>query len=430
MSRPSAAFLAVTALLGACALPPPAQLPVRQPAALAGGQSLLEYHLAHVQPSLTSPLRQGNDARLLVDGPAAHEAMLQAIAAARDHVNLQSYIVDASTIGEKFAALLAAKAAQGLKVSVLYDSVGSIQTPREFFEDLRRQGIAVCEFNPVRTRPDKLNNRDHRKILVVDGRVAFTGGINISETYASSSRRARRVPDQEKDKKSGWRDTHVRASGPVVAQLQRLFLDAWALQDCGPYAQAGYYPPLAPKGGMAMQVVRSDPGSAKSEMYVALLSAIGHARSRVWLTCGYFVPDAQTKAALVDAARRGVDVRLVLPGFTDFWAPLYAGRSHYDELLAAGVRVYEWHEALMHAKTAVIDSVWSSVGSTNLDWRSFVHNYEADLIVYDAAFARELERLFQRDLTASVEVELEAWRRRGAGERLKEWFARQWEYLL
>jgi cardiolipin synthase len=165
-------------------------------------------------------------------------------------------------------------------------------------------------------------------------------------------------------------------------------------------------------------------------MYVALLSAIGHARSRVWLTCGYFVPDAQTKSALIEAARRGVDVRLVLPGFTDFWAPLYAGRSHYDELLSAGVRVYEWHEALMHAKTAVIDSVWSSVGSTNLDWRSFVHNYEGDLIVVDAAFARALERLFQRDVAASVQVTLEAWRQRGAAERLKEWFARQWEYLL
>jgi cardiolipin synthase len=422
--------VAATALLGACALPQPAQLPVRQPAGPTGGQSLLNYHLSQVQSSLNSPLVKGNDARLLVDGPAAHAAMLQAIAGARDHVNLQSYIVDASTIGEKFAELLAAKAAQGVKVSVLYDSVGSIQTPREFFEDLRQRGIAVCEFNPVRTRLDKVNNRDHRKILVVDGRVAFTGGINISETYASSSRRARRIPDQETDKKSGWRDTQVRASGPVVAQFQRLFLDAWALQDCGPYHEALYYPSPEPNGSMAMQVVGSDPGTAKSEMYVALLSAIGHAQSRVWLTCGYFVPDAQTKSALIEAARRGVDVRLVLPGFTDFWAPLYAGRSHYDELLSAGVRVYEWHEALMHAKTAVIDSVWSSVGSTNLDWRSFVHNYEADLVVYDAAFARGLERLFQRDVAASVELELQAWRRRGAAEKLKEWFARQWEYLL
>jgi cardiolipin synthase len=165
-------------------------------------------------------------------------------------------------------------------------------------------------------------------------------------------------------------------------------------------------------------------------MYQALLDAIGSAKRRVWLTFGYFVPDPQTKQALIDAARRGVDVQLVLPGFSDFWAPVYAGRSHYDELLEAGVRLYEWHDALMHAKTAVIDGEWASVGSTNLDWRSFVHNYEADVIVRDAGFARELERRFQRDVAASVPVEAHAWARRPVREKIKEWLARQWEYLL
>jgi cardiolipin synthase len=136
------------------------------------------------------------------------------------------------------------------------------------------------------------------------------------------------------------------------------------------------------------------------------------------------------KRVLMDAARRGVDVRIILPGFSDFWAPVYAARSHYADLLEAGVRIYEWHEALMHAKTAVIDSAWSSVGSTNLDWRSFVHNYEADVIVHDAAFAGELERRFQVDVAAAVAVDAQAWRRRPGGDRFKEWLARQWEYLL
>jgi len=179
-----------------------------------------------------------------------------------------------------------------------------------------------------------------------------------------------------------------------------------------------------------MQVVRSDPGTDRSEMYLALLSALGKARGRAWLTFGYFVPDPETKSALIEAARRGVDVRLVLPGFSDFWAPVYAGRSHYEELLEAGVRIYEWHDALMHAKTAVVDGAWASVGSTNLDWRSFVHNYEADLIVHDAAFAAELARRFEIDLKAADEVRLEQWRLRPARERVKEWLARQWEYLL
>jgi cardiolipin synthase len=181
---------------------------------------------------------------------------------------------------------------------------------------------------------------------------------------------------------------------------------------------------------MEARVVRTDPAREASEMYRELLAAIGRARSRAWLTFGYFVPDPTTKQVLIEAARRGVDVQLVLPGFSDFWAPVYAGRSNYEELLEAGVKLYEWHEALMHAKTAVIDGVWSSVGSTNLDWRSFVHNYEADLIIHDAGFARELERRFRLDVAAARRVDPEAFRRRPVGEKLKEWLARQWEYLL
>jgi cardiolipin synthase len=179
-----------------------------------------------------------------------------------------------------------------------------------------------------------------------------------------------------------------------------------------------------------MRLVRGDPSREAAEMYHELLGRIAEAKKRIWLTFGYFVPDPGTKQALSDAARRGVDVQLVLPGFSDFWAPVYAGRSHYEELLAAGVRIYEWHDALIHAKTAVIDGVWSSVGSSNLDWRSFVHNYEADLIVVDPDFARALERRFELDVAASVPVEPEAWARRPARERIKEWVARQWEYLL
>lgn len=355
--------------------------------------------------------------------------MFEAISAARDHVNIHTYILDDGEIGERLGRLLAAKVREGVKVHVMYDSVGSISTSKAYFERLREAGVRVCEFNPVK-RVDKVNNRNHRKITVVDGRTAFTGGINISETYASSSRLARRGQDKEADRKRGWRDTHVAVEGPVVAQFQRVFLDDWALQDCGPWHDARFFPPPEVRGRERMRLVRRDPGRESSDMYHALLGAIDRAERRVWLTFGYFVPDPRTKQALIDAARRGVDVRLMLPGFSDFWAPVYAGRSHYDELLEAGVRLYEWHEALIHAKTAVIDSTWSSVGSSNLDWRSFVHNYEADLVVYDAEFARALERRFELDIAAAVPVEPAAWARRPAGERFKEWLARQWEYLL
>jgi cardiolipin synthase len=378
-------------------------------------------------PPPEQPLVEGNRARILIDGPRTHEAMFAAMAAARDHINLETYILEAVAIGERLAALLAKKVDQGVKVNLLYDSVGSIKTPPEYFERLRAIGVAVCEFNPASDLA-RINNRDHRKILVVDGRIAFTGGINISSAYASSSWRARRAAGRET--KDGWRDTQVEIEGPVVAQFQRLFLDAWALQDCGPAGAAAYFPKAERRGAMAMRAVRAEPGGDGAEMYRALLGRIGAARSRVWLTVGYFVPDPGLKQALIDAAARGADVQLVLPGYSDFWAPVYAGRSHYEELLAAGVAIHEWHEALMHAKTAVIDSAWSSIGSTNLDWRSFVHNYEADVIVYDAGFAREMEARFRRDVAAATRIDPAAWKLRGATEKVKEWIARRWEYLL
>ena len=406
-----AVLAAGLAVLPACALSPPNAGSAARPA----------------PPE--NPFVGGNRARLLVDGPQTHRAMFEAIAAARDNVNIETYILDGGELAQKLAALLAEKAKSGVKVHVMYDSVGSIGAPKAYFQGLRDAGIAVCEFNPVQ-RVETVNHRNHRKITVVDGKVAFTGGINISETYASSSRHARASQDQEEDKKNGWRDTQVRVEGPVVAQFQRIFLDDWALQDCGPWRDARFFPPPERRGSLVARVVRSDPDRGESEMYSELLGRISRARSRVWLTFGYFVPDPRTVQVLIDAARRGVDVEIVLPGFSDFWAPVYAGRSHYAELLQAGVRIFEWHEALMHAKTAVIDGVWSSVGSTNLDWRSFVLNYEADVIVHDGDFARELERRFTLDVAASVPVDPQTWGQRPAGERFKEWLARQWEYLL
>ena len=399
------------------------------------GESLARY-IAETSARPESPVFQGNAAQILVDGPRTHEAMFAAMEAAKDHINLQSYIVEAGEVGERLAGLLRRKVAQGVRVNVLYDSVGSIGTPREYFESLRDQGVAVCEFNPVNplraTLGWRLNNRDHRKILVVDGRVAFTGGINMSSAYSSGSR-VNRAPQNVKageESARGWRDTQVRVEGPAVARFQRLFLDAWALQDCGPVLPARYYPPLEPRGPLAMRVLFSDPDKDRSEMYGALLEAMGRAKQRVWLAMGYFVPDPLSRRALSEAAQRGVDVRLMLPGFSDFWAPIYAGRSHYEELLRAGVRIHEWHRALMHAKTAVIDGEWSSIGSTNLDWRSIVHNYEADLVVYDAGFAREMERHFRLDLAQAKEVRLDRWLARDGRERFKEWLARRWEYLL
>ncbi|HEY6821108.1 MAG TPA: phospholipase D-like domain-containing protein, partial [Burkholderiales bacterium] len=348
-----------------------------------------------------APLVRGNEVRLLVDGPQTHGAMLDAMARARDSINVETYILEDGEVGDKFAEVMERKARAGLAVNLIYDSAGSFGTSREYFERLKSAGVRVCEFNPVNPgkkspRGADLNNRNHRKITVVDGRVAFTGGINIAEAYSYGSVTARNKAhrDRAEDAKRGWRDTDVQVEGPVVAQFQQLFMDAWKAQQCEAQKQARYFPKLEPRGSKMARVVASDPVRGTSEMYGALHHAIRNAKSRVWLAIGYFVPDPDTLQILEEAARRGVDVRLVLPGFSDFWAPIAAARSNYQPLLDAGVKIYEWRQALMHAKTAVIDGQWSSVGSTNLDWRSFVHNYEDDLLVFDPAFGREMEKRY------------------------------------
>jgi cardiolipin synthase len=390
--------------------------------------ALLEHHRGAIVATLGGPLVGGNRAELLVDGPETHGAMFAAIAGARASVNLETYILEDDEVGDRLARLLLDKRAQGVVVNVLYDSLGSLATRREYFERLRAGDVAVCEFNPVSPLRASvglgINNRNHRKILVVDGTSAFTGGINISGVYSAGSAGSGR------SRSAGWRDTHVTVAGPVVADFQRLFLATWARQGCPGPEEAAYFPPLPARGARAMRLVAGDPEAGESETQRAILAAVGSAQQRAWLTYGYFVPDPPTLAALTAAARRGVDVRLALPGFSDFWAPLHAGRSHYDTLLAAGVRIHERQDRLLHAKTAVVDGVVTSIGSTNLDWRSFVHNFEADLLVLDAGFGERMEQLFAADVAASREITLAAWRARGMESRGREWLARRFAYLL
>src|SRR4051812_7576705 len=213
-----------------------------------------------------APLARGNDVRLLVDGPQTHGAMLDAIAHARDSINVETYILEDGEVGDKFAEALERKVRAGLAVNLIYDSVGSFGTSREYFDRLKKAGVQVCEFNPV--NPGKstpkgadLNNRDHRKITVVDGRIAFTGGINISEAYSYGSLTARNKAhrDRSEDAKRGWRDTDVQVEGPVVAQFQQLFMNSWKSQNCPALKQARYFPKIEPRGDKLARVVASDP---------------------------------------------------------------------------------------------------------------------------------------------------------------------------
>lgn len=380
------------------------------------------------------PLIAGNKATLLFDGPQTMAAMRAAIAAARDSINLETYIFDEDELGLQFAELLMEKQRQGVTVNIMYDSVGTLAVPAAFFERMREAGIHLLAFNPVGSAAWKLNQRDHRKLLIVDGRIAFTGGINISASYTRGSlfrsRPAAREPAQSaQSPQPGWRDTHVMIEGPAVAACQWLFVRQWVAQDAAELPLAEYFPPPQVAGDKLLRVLGSDPGD-KFEIYRAYSLALQAARRSIHLTSAYFVPDQQTVAALTAAARRGVDVRLVLPGVSDNGIVFQAGHAFYDELLDSGVRIFHLKRAVLHAKTAVIDGNWSTVGSANIDRRSFLHNSELNVIVLGSAFGAEMETAFAEDLRGSTELSLQQWRQRPLLDRLKEWAASLAGYWL
>lgn len=397
-----------------------------------GDLDILEKQLALEQAIVGSPLILGNQVTLLQDGPATYAAMFAAIRGARDHINLESYIIDDDDIGHQFADLLLAAQARGVQVNLLYDSVGGFNTPKAFFARLAQAGIAVLEFNPVNPLSVKkswqLNHRDHRKLLIADGKTAFIGGINISSVYSSGSVLKRSAP--ERDSKVAWRDTHVQIDGPVVAELQQLFMQTWAKQHGQALAVKQYYPTLTAQGSDIVRAIGSTPDDPYSLIYLTLISAIGNAEKQVYLTNAYFVPDPQLLKALTDAAGRGVDVRLLLPSHSDSALVFHAGRAHYTGLLQGGVKLYERQGALLHSKTAVIDGVWSTVGSTNLDWRSFLDNDEINVVILGREFAQKMQAMFAADLKASQPIELQSWESRPVQLRLKEWMAQLWGRLL
>jgi cardiolipin synthase len=394
---------------------------------------ILGRHLALEAALDDSPLVAGNRVQLLQNGPATYAAMFAAIDAARDHINMETYILEADDVGKRFAAALIAKQRAGVQVNLIRDSVGTIKTPKEFFTKLSDAGVNVLEFNPINPLTAKagwdVNQRDHRKLLVTDGRTAIMGGINISSVYSGGSlfnSSAKGDPAS----KLPWRDTDLQIDGPVVAELQKLFIATWEKQKGAPLAQRQYFPPQAKQGDEVVHAIGGSPDEPYSLIYATLISAIDSAEKEVLLTNAYFVPDPQLVGSLKAAVARGVDVKIVLPSATDSGLVFNAGRSHYAELLRAGIKIYERQNVLLHAKTALIDGVWSTVGSTNLDWRSFLHNQEVNAVVLGHDFGSRMRAAFDADLAESKQVTLEQWERRSPVQRLKEQFGRLWQYWL
>ena len=383
---------------------------------------ILERHTAVVESISESPLTKGNKVTLLADGPVAYAAMFAAIRNAKDHINLESYIIEDDETGRRFADLLLKKQAQGVQVNMVYDGLGSMNTPAAFFQRLQDSGVQVVEFNPlnpVNARKNwGLTHRDHRKILIIDGKTAIIGGINISKVYSSS-------PLKRKHREKGpihWRDTDIQVEGPAVAEFQKLFLDTWMSQTGAKPPMRNYFPALPESGKALVRIIGSTPGESNRIPFIVYVSTISFAEHSVHLTNSYFIPDDQTVKALAEAAQRGVDVKIILPGVTDSQLALHAQRYHYADLLKSGVKLYEHSTSLLHAKTAVIDKVWSTVGSTNLDYLSLLNNNEVNAIILNREFAVEMEKMFDKDLANSRQIHWEEWQNRPYLPRIREWF--------
>ena len=411
----------------------------------------LARHLAVEQAVSGAPLVPGNRVWLLADGPSTYKAMLQSIGQARRYVHMETYIFEDDAEGARFADALIAARKRGAEVSLMVDAVGTLNTPDALFERLRDNGVQVAVFNPVNPARARAgwspNQRNHRKVLVVDGKVGYLGGINVSSVYESSSLsgsggrsgsgsgagsgagKADAQPAGDA-KSAPWRDTHLRIEGPAVAQLEQVIQSGWESQAKEPIKGGGTY--VAPPAGTTrVRILANQPDRSDGyTVYLTLMSAFESAQKSIHITMAYFVPDPAFIDALTAAARRGVDVVLVLPGFSDSSLVFNAGRSHYTDLLRAGVKVYERRDALLHAKTAVVDGVWSTVGSSNMDWRSFALNYEVNAVVLGPEFAAEMEALFQRDVEDSVRITPEAWKDRGVDDRFMEIFSRMFERWL
>ena len=398
-----------------------------------GDAGMLARHLAIEEAVAGSPLVAGNRTRLLRDGPATFRAVFSAIRSARHEIDLEYFILeDVESDGVRLSDLLIAKREEGVAVNVIYDSFGSSGTPAELFERLRAAGANVLEFHPLNPLGAEHgyspNDRNHRKILVVDGATAIVGGVNLSTAYESSGSGVSKTPEGAPPER--WRDTDLEIQGPVAAQLRDLFFAHWAREAGEPPGGPKPLPPVPSQGAEVMRIIGSSPEDGNSAYYVTLLSALRAAEKNVWLTAAYFVPTQQQKDDLVAAAQRGVDVRLLLPGDSDSELAMAVARTHYADLLEAGVKLYELRGQILHAKTVTIDGVWSAVGSSNFDHRSALFNDEVDAIVLGSKTARKLQQMFEDDLRHAVPIDLATWKSRPLLPRIKEFFARFTQTML
>jgi cardiolipin synthase len=360
---------------------------------------------------LGPPILDGNRFQVLVNGDEIFPSMLAAIRTARSTISFESYIYWSGGVGKAFAEALAERAKAGVKVHLLLDWLGSSKLDAQQLAMMEAAGVEVRRFHAPRgSQLARVNNRTHRKLLIVDGKVGFTGGVGIADEWSGNAQDP-----------AHWRDTHFRAEGPVVAQMHAVFMDNWVKVTGKVLHGADYFPALEPAGASRGQMFSSSPEGGSESMHLMYLLAITAAAKSIDLSSAYFVPDALTMRTLVNAAKRGVKIRIITPGeHMDAETVRRASRAGWGELLRAGVAIHEYQPTMFHCKVMVVDGLWVSVGSTNFDSRSFSLNDEANLNILDVDFARRQTDIFERDLTRSHAVTLEQWEHRPLAEKLLE----------
>lgn len=354
-----------------------------------------------------APYYPGNSIRVFSNGADKFEALKADIASARKSVNLQYYIFENDAIGREIAELLTRKAAVGVKIRVIYDHVGSVHVSSNFFRNMRRAGVEAYPFFKVAFIPlaSKVNWRNHRKMVVIDGSIGYIGGMNIADRYIDGGRFEL------------WRDCHIRLTGPAVAALQYSFARDWNFMGRELLEEQ---PDAEPTGNVGIQTVTGGPMSRWNNMAHIFLQAISSAKTRVWLQTPYFMPPEHLLQALQNAALSGVDVRIMLPRRSDSLILSLASRSYFTEIIRAGVKIYLFEAGMLHSKVLIIDDDIASVGSTNFDFRSFEHNFEGNLMIYSAETNAELQQIFLADQAMSTRIRPEQWKKRPLSQRALE----------
>ena len=369
----------------------------------------------------SAPILGQNSVDILLNGEEIFPAMLEAIRSARKTITYEQYYYEDGPIARDVAEALAERCRAGVGTNVLLDAFGSLAIPTEYVDTMKRSGCHVEFFRPLSPLAwDRTNKRTHRRVLVVDGRLGFTGGSGVSRKWMGNGR----TDDH-------WRDTDVRVRGPVVEYLQGAFAENWLEATGIVLGGDAYFPrPIPPAGTAYAQVVRSSPSGGSFAMYTMFLLAIASAQRSIYITNPYFVPDGRMEEALLASVARGVRVVVLVPGQIDHNLVRQASRGKFGKMLKGGVEIHEYSPALLHAKTMVVDGVWATVGSTNLDNRSFALNDELNLVVYDAAVARRLEKVFRDDVAASRKVDYARWARRSIVDRTMELLSAPFRGLL